>query len=63
MALCTQHQVGTLLLRKALEPDTAPIDAVHIMQNRVILINWSCYSLTEKIKYKALKAGIELIIE
>lgn len=61
--LCIQHKVGTLLLRKAPEQNANSIDEANAMRNRIVLRNWSYYSLTEKVKYKAFKAGIELIIE
>ncbi|MGN7787203.1 hypothetical protein ACTJIJ_21905 [Niabella sp. 22666] len=61
--LCRRHKVGTLLLRKVYEPARRSNNLLTAMQDKIILRNWSYYSLTEKIKYKALKAGIELIIE
>jgi len=54
---CVKHQAGTLVLldqEKKIEL---------AKEETFILRNWSCYDLTTKIKYKAEKAGIELIVD
>lgn len=53
---CIQQQAGTLILKNQ-------EDKIGIAQEReFVLRNWSYYELQSKIKYKAEKAGIELII-
>ncbi|WP_157209220.1 hypothetical protein [Mariniflexile maritimum] len=54
---CTKHQAGTLVL---LNQD----DKIGIAkEDGFVLRNWSYYELVTKIKYKAEKAGIEVIID
>ena len=60
---CKKHNVGTLILRRVAEPAEQEDDQVDESRGKLIIRNWSYFSLTDKIKYKALKAGIELIIE
>ncbi|QIG88874.1 hypothetical protein G6R40_03950 [Chryseobacterium sp. POL2] len=53
---CVQQQAGTLIL-------TNQEDKIGIAKEKeFVLRNWSYYDLQTKIKYKAEKAGIELII-
>ena len=53
---CIEQQAGTLILKNQ-------EDKIGIAQEReFVLRNWSYYELQSKIKYKAEKAGIELII-
>lgn len=53
---CIQHQAGTLIL-------TNQEDKIGIAKEQeFVLRNWSYHELQTKIKYKAEKAGIELII-
>lgn len=54
---CIKHQVGTLILRN--QEDKIGIAKAE----KFVLRNWSYYDLMVKIKYKAEKAGIELIVE
>src|SRR5690606_6060344 len=54
---CVKHQAGMLILlneQNKIEIATA---------EDVILRNWSYYELMDKIKYKAKKAGIEMIVD
>lgn len=54
---CIKHQAGTLILLN-------PEDKINIAkEEEFVLRNWSYYELTNKIKYKAEKAGIELILD
>lgn len=54
---CVKQQAGTLVL-------VNQEDKIGIAKKEVfVLRNWSYYELMEKIKYKAEKAGIELIVE
>ncbi|WP_343680067.1 hypothetical protein [Chryseobacterium arthrosphaerae] len=53
---CIQQQAGTLILKN--QEDKIGI----AKDNEFVLRNWSYYQLQTKIKYKAEKAGIELII-
>ncbi|TRZ42483.1 hypothetical protein [Robertkochia solimangrovi] len=54
---CIKHQTGTLILLNQ-------EDKVRIAkEEKFVLRNWSYYELITKIKYKADKAGIELIID
>ncbi|WP_417884913.1 hypothetical protein [Zunongwangia sp.] len=54
---CVKHQAGTLVLMNQEEK-------IKIAKEEAFLFrNWSYYDLTMKIKYKAEKAGIELIID
>ncbi|WP_077419369.1 hypothetical protein [Chryseobacterium sp. JV274] len=53
---CIQHQAGTLILKN--QEDKIGI----AKDNEFVLRNWSYYELQTKIKYKAEKVGIELII-
>ncbi len=54
---CIKHQAGTLILLN--QEDKIGI----AKQEDFVLRNWSYYDLMTKIKYKALKAGIEIIID
>ena len=54
---CVKHQVGTLLL---VNQETKIGIA---KEEEFVLRNWSYYDLMTKIKYKAEKAGIELIVD
>ncbi len=54
---CIAQQAGTLVLLN--QEDKIGI----AKEEEFVLRNWSYYSLIEKIKYKAQKAGIELIID
>ncbi len=54
---CIKHQAGTLILLN--QEDKIGI----AKEEEFILRNWSYYNLMTKIKYKAEKAGIELIID
>jgi hypothetical protein len=54
---CIKHQVGTLIL-------VGQQDKIGIAKaEKFVLRNWSYYDLMIKIKYKAEKAGIELLVE
>lgn len=53
---CIQQQAGTLILKN--QEDKIGI----AKEQEFVLRNWSYYELQTKIKYKAEKAGIELII-
>ncbi|MFP8894094.1 hypothetical protein [Chryseobacterium sp. EZn1] len=53
---CIQQQAGTLILKN--QEDKIGITK----DNEFVLRNWSYYQLQTKIKYKAEKAGIELVI-
>lgn len=54
---CVKHQAGTLILLN--QEDKIGI----AKEEEFVLRNWSYYELMTKIKYKAEKAGIELIID
>lgn len=54
---CIKHQAGTLILLN--QEDNVGI----AKEEAFVLRNWSYYELMTKIKYKAEKAGIELIID
>ncbi|WP_268222967.1 hypothetical protein [Sinomicrobium oceani] len=54
---CIKHQAGTLILLN--QEDKIGI----AKEEEFVLRNWSYYDLMTKIKYKAEKAGIELIID
>jgi len=54
---CVKHQAGTLVLMNQEEKIAIAKEENFLFQN------WSYYDLTSKIKYKAEKAGIELIID
>lgn len=55
--ICIKSQAGTLLLvNQSAKEDVAKED-------EFLLRNWSYYGLIDKIKYKAEKAGINLIVE
>tara|TARA_R110000868_G_scaffold384409_1_gene651878 strand:+ start:232 stop:741 length:510 start_codon:yes stop_codon:yes gene_type:complete len=54
---CVKHQVGTLLLVN--QENKIGI----AKEEEFVLRNWSYYDLMTKIKYKAEKAGIELIVD
>jgi hypothetical protein len=54
---CIKHQAGTLILLN--QEDKIGIAKVE----EFVLRNWSYYELMTKIKYKAEKAGIEIIID
>ena len=54
---CVKHQAGTLILIN--QEDKIGI----AKEEEFVLRNWSYYELMTKIKYKAEKAGIELIID
>lgn len=54
---CVKHQAGTLILLNQQ-------NKIEIAKEEdVILRNWSYYELMDKIKYKAKKAGIEMIVD
>ena len=53
---CVQHQAGTLMLMN----QESKIKLAK--EEEFVLRNWSYYDLITKIKYKAQKAGIELIV-
>jgi transposase len=54
---CIKHQVGTLIL-------VGQQDKIGIAKaEKFVLRNWSYYDLIIKIRYKAEKAGIELLVE
>lgn len=53
---CVKHQAGTLMLLD----QEAKIKAAK--EQDFVLRNWSYYELTQKIAYKAEKAGIELVV-
>ena len=53
---CIRQQAGTLILKDQEEK----IEIAR--QQEFVLRNWNYYELQTKIKYKAEKAGIELII-
>ena len=54
--LCVEHKAGTLIL-------VDQQDKMEIAKaEEFVLRNWSYYNLMTKIKYKAEKAGIELIM-
>ncbi|WP_073099884.1 hypothetical protein [Leeuwenhoekiella marinoflava] len=53
---CVKHQAGTLILLN----QEAKIEAAQ--ENDFVLRNWNYYELMTKIKYKAEKAGIELVV-
>jgi len=55
---CIKHQVGTLILLN--QEDKMEIAK---KEDGFILRNWNYYELMTKIKYKAEKAGIELIVD
>ena len=54
---CIRHQAGTLILLK--QEDKAGI----ANEEEFVLRNWSYYDLFTKIKYKAEKAGIEVVAD
>ena len=54
---CIKHQAGTLILLN--QEDKIGI----AKEEQFVLRNWSYYELMTKIKYKAEKAGIEIIID
>jgi len=54
---CIKHQAGTLILMN--QQDKVGL----AKEEEFILRNWSYYDLITKIKYKAEKAGIELVID
>lgn len=54
---CIKHQAGTLILLN--QEDKMGI----AKEEEFILRNWSYYELKTKIKYKAEKAGVEIILE
>ncbi|HEA31459.1 MAG TPA: hypothetical protein ENH91_15955 [Leeuwenhoekiella sp.] len=54
---CIKHRAGTLILLNQEEK------IAMAKEEQFVLRNWSYYELTEKIKYKAEKAGIELIVD
>ncbi|SHG15876.1 transposase, IS605 OrfB family, central region [Salegentibacter echinorum] len=53
---CVKHQTGTLILLNQEEKIELAKEEAFVLRN------WSYYDLMTKIKYKAEKAGIELII-
>ena len=53
---CVKHQAGTLILLN----QEAKIKAAK--EQDFVLRNWSYYELTQKIAYKAEKAGVELVV-
>jgi len=54
---CVKHQAGTLILLDQQEKSEIAKEEAFVLRN------WSYYDLMTKIKYKAEKAGIELIID
>ena len=54
---CVKHQAGTLILLN--QEQTIEL----AKEDPFLLRNWSYYDLISKIKYKARKAGIELIVD
>mgnify|MGYP003630549478 CR=1 FL=1 len=54
---CVKHQAGTLILLN----QEAKIDAAQ--EQPFVLRNWTYYELMTKIKYKATKAGVELLVD
>lgn len=60
---CKKYGVTTLLLRNETQQGTGTVPGLLPPWLQLAQRNQSNYSLTEKIKYKALMAGIELIIE
>jgi len=54
---CIKHEAGTLILLN--QQDKIGI----AKEEEFVLRNWNYYELITKIKYKAEKAGIELIID
>ena len=54
---CIKHRAGTLILLNQEEKIALA------KEEEFVLRNWSYYELTQKIKYKAEKAGIELIVD
>ena len=52
---CIKHQAGTIILLDLQEQSDIA------KEEEFVIRNWSYYELTAKIKYKADKAGIELI--
>ncbi|UII21665.1 hypothetical protein [Fulvivirga ligni] len=54
---CIKHQAGTLILLNQEEKITIA------KEEEFVLRNWSYYELITKIKYKADKAGIEVIVD
>ncbi len=59
---CIKQNVGTLILRRVAE-EAIPDEKVYENRKKLIIRNWSYFTLTDKIKYKACKAGIEVIVE
>lgn len=55
---CIKHQAGTLILLN--QEDKMEIAK---KENGFLLRNWNYYELMNKIKYKAEKAGIELVVD
>lgn len=54
---CIKHRAGTLLLVNQQEKEELA------REEKFVLRNWSYYELLTKIKYKAERAGIEVIVE
>ncbi|UII27617.1 hypothetical protein LVD15_04100 [Fulvivirga maritima] len=54
---CVKHQTGTLILMNQTEKSQVA------KEEEFVLRNWSYYELVNKIKYKAAKAGIEVIVD
>jgi len=54
---CIKHEAGTLILLN--QEDKMEI----AKEDGFVLRNWNYYELMTKIKYKAEKAGIELIVD
>ncbi len=54
---CVKHQAGTLILLNQQQKEEIA------REEEFLLRNWSYYELLTKIKYKAAKAGIEVIVE
>lgn len=54
---CTKHHAGTLILLN--QEDKIGI----AKEDGFVLRNWSYYELMTKIKYKAEKTGIEIIVD
>lgn len=62
--LCKKHHVGALILATVLEDETDGNEKVDTDETkRLIFRNWGYASFINKISYKAVKAGIEVITE
>lgn len=61
--LCQRYNVGTLMLMAIIEDKGTECEKEAAEKSRLMLRNWSYFSLMSKIQYKAAKAGIEVIKE